>query len=127
MFLTDFGLVCDKSFELSKRERLLLRKNRYYDCGLFLANFIDYAWRRLKELPAKTKSDLKSRYSLDDEKQWSATRTATLLDNLEDIYANKWMKLPATYLDLVARHRDAILMIHEFLELMWGTNKKNHS
>ena len=126
LFLTDFGLVCDESFELSNRERVLLRENRYYDCGVFLSDFIDYAWDRLDSLPAKTKSDLKSEYGLDDETRSSAAWTTTLLPNLEEICANRWIKLPATYLDLVARHRDAILAMREFFELMWGNNRKNY-
>lgn len=127
LFLTDFGLVSDKSFELSERERVLLRENRYYDCGEFLCNFIDYAQYLINKLPAKKQDNLKSEYGLDDDALPRSTRTATLLDSLEQICADGWLKLPRTYLDVVAKHRDAILIMEGFFERMWGTNRKNYA
>lgn len=127
LFLTDFGLVCDKSFELSERERVLLKENRYYDCGEFLCKFAGIVYEKLGKLPQKVRGALERKFGFDDATQPMAVRRVPVLSNLKQICAEGWIKLPSDYVDIVVNHRDAILVMFEFFDLMIGTNKKNHT
>ena len=101
LFLTDFGLVSDKSFELSERERGMLRENQYYDCGVFLRNLIDHARGMISKLPKERKDNLKGEDGLGNDDLPKSARTAILLDNLGQICADGWLKLPTSYVGTV--------------------------
>lgn len=48
-----------------------------------------------------------------------------LVENVENVHADGIMSLSSNYVDQVVKYRDIILMMHDFLNSMSHTNKKN--
>ena len=126
VYLTDFGLVLDRSFDLSKAEQTLFRENRFYDCGEFLHFFIHYVHATYDRLKKSTKQELKQLYGPDLERSAQHLRRI-LWHNLGEICERGWIQLPASHVEIVVKYREPALIMDEFFAKMWGSNRKNHT
>ena len=127
-YLTDFGLLSDGDFELSKSERALLKQNPFYDCGEFLGYFSFYAYRAVEGASQTVKDRLKRHYGIDDLRSWvTMTQRQTLFDHLEEICDRGWLKLPASYVETMVKYVSVFEVMHGFFTRMHRGNRKNHT
>jgi serine/threonine protein kinase len=126
VYLTDFGLLLDREFELSEAEQAFLTDNRLYDCGEFLSGFGVYAHRQYNRMSQSRKARLQCHYGLDEKGQSRSDQLAILMNNFEEICDRGWLKFPPSYAEAVVKYRDAILVMDDFFTRMWAGSKKNH-
>lgn len=126
IYLTDFGLLSDKTFDLSEAERTLLKENRFYDCGEFLGCFGFYAYERMKKMTETSRATLERHYGLTDLRSSTAQRE-TFLNHLEEICERGLVKLPPAYVQTVTKHRETTLVMDDFFTRMHGGTRKNHT
>jgi hypothetical protein len=122
-YLTDFGLVLDRSFALTSYEESFFEQNTFYDYGEVLRNLghlirspyyscSDHDQRRIMEKYG-IKEGLKP-YEVG----------GILLDNIEEIHADGDIKLDEFYVASIVKYRSIIALMHDFFADMWGNNKK---
>ena len=116
-FLTDFGLVLDLEFELTTEEQEFFGRHRHYDYGEFF-------WLLLEPLrAASSKLDPETTHGLS--KRYGNADPVTLLQNAEEISANEEITLDRSYLDVLLRYRDIIIMMERFFSDMHKNDKKD--
>ena len=64
---TDFGLVLNRSFQLSRDERAFFDRNTHYDFGQFLFVAFRYLVRKYEKLPARKKEQSRERYGFSED------------------------------------------------------------
>lgn len=123
-YLTDFGLVLDKSFMLAEDEALLFRQNTHYDYGevLWSLGYLAVSW--YASLPESNKRKLQAKYDLQDDID-SDQLFLVLINNIEEIFTHKLMRLDEAYVADVIKYRDMMLLIHDFFSDMHANSQKN--
>ena len=124
IYLTDFGLVLDKSFALTKDEESFFKENTFYDYGEVLRNlghFIRWSYDSCSE---NDKRRIMEKYGIKEDSQHYELGTI-LLDNIEQIYADGVMKLDEFYVASIVKYRSIILLMRDFYSEIWGNNKKD--
>lgn len=123
-YLADFGLVLDKSFALTKDEEAFFEKNRFYDYGEVLRN-----WGHLIRAPYTACSETEKRRILKKYgiKEGSKPHEigAALLDNIEQIDADKDLALEAFYVSSIVKYRSIIALMQSFFVDMWGNERRD--
>ena len=122
MYLADFGLVLDRSFDLSKRELDFFKGHTYYDGGQFLGCLELHLRRRYDLLGKRARAGFDARYGIEEGIDYNA-HDRILLSNVED--AAEALKLDAHYVDLIVKHRDTMLLMNDFFYAMSESNRKN--
>ncbi|BAY20192.1 hypothetical protein NIES21_60620 (plasmid) [Anabaenopsis circularis NIES-21] len=123
-YLTDFGLVLDKSFSLTKEEESFFQQNQFYDYGEILRNLghlirlsydscSEVSQRRIKE-KYNIKRGLKY-YEIGD----------ILLKNIEQLSADKLMNLDELYVASIVKYRSIIALMQNFFVEMCTNSHKN--
>lgn len=123
-YLTDFGLALDKRFDLSETERTFFRKNTYYDYGEFLLCFGEHLMSIYQELAETKKKKIMQKYGLKTEMQHHEC-FMVLLENIDKIYTEGLMKLDRSYVEIVIKYRDIIVLMAKFFADMARNNKKD--
>lgn len=123
-YLTDFGLVLDKSFMLAENEILLFKQNSYYDYGeiLWSLGYLVVSWYHV--LPESDKRNLQAKYGLHDDIEPDQLFLA-LINNIEEIFTHRLMQLDEAYVVDVIKYRDIMLLIGDFFCSMHTNNQKN--
>ena len=123
-YLTDFGLALDKRFDLNEIERAFFRKNTHYDYGEFLLCFGEHLMSIYQELAETKKKKVMQRYGLKTEMKHHEC-FIVLLENLGEIYAEGLMKLSKSYVEVVIKYRDIIILMAKFFADMAENNRKD--
>ncbi len=92
VYLTDFGLVSDKTLDLNDAERALLKDNRFYDCGEFLAGLGRYVIQRYENLTGPVRAQLERHYGMEGETP--RNQRDIIRNNLKEICERGWLDLP---------------------------------
>ncbi len=124
IYLTDFGLVLDKSFTLTKDEESFFKQNKFYDYGEVLRNLghlISWSYDLCSE---NDKRRIIEKYGIKEGLKPYELRSI-LLDNIEQIHADGVMKLDELYVDSIVKYRSIIALMQDFFCEMWGNNKKD--
>lgn len=123
-YLTDFGLVLDKSFGLTKDEENFLEQNALYDYGEILRN-LGHLIRLTYDLcTERDKRRLTQKYCIEESlKPYEVS--ALLLDNIEHIHADNMMQLDDFYVASVIKYRRIITLMQNFFVDMWVNPKKD--
>lgn len=132
IYLTDFGLVLDKSFTLTKDEESFFKQNRFYDYGEVLRNLSHLIrWRSLsaRESPydlcsENDKRRMMEKYGIKEGLKPYELRFI-LLDNIEQIHSDGVMKLDKFYVASIVKYRSIIALMQDFFADMWENKKKN--
>lgn len=120
----DFGLVLDRSFQLSRDERAFFDRNTHYDYGQFLFIAFRYLVRKYEKLLARKKEQIRERYGFSESLgRWKIS--SALRDNLEDIHASGALRLEADYVQTVIKYRKIATLISAFYTSMFAGSKKN--
>lgn len=124
IYLTDFGLVLDKSFALTKDEESFFEQNTFYDYGEVLRNFGQLIRASYDSCSENDKLRLVEKYGIKEGLQPYQLRSI-LLDNIEQIHADGVMKLDEFYVASIVKYRSIIALMQDFFSDMWENNKKD--
>ena len=112
-YLTDFGLVLDKSFPLADAEKDFFEAHRYYDYGEAILGLIRPLYFAYEAMDATGKAKLSERYGfLVEESSRPAVRI--ILENLEEVHASGHLRLDEVYIACVAKYRSIVLLMDRF-------------
>ena len=106
-YLTDYGLVLDKTFDLTGPEKAFLNRHLDYDFAEFLAGAGFQLGGLYRNLPAGKKARLARRLGLADDADWDTT-VAALLDHVDALPA------PESYRAAVTRLKGFTLTMNDF-------------
>lgn len=123
-YLTDFGLVLDKSFALTKDEEAFFEQNTFYDYGEVLRNL-----GHLIRSPYDACSEPKQRKMMEKYGIKVGLKPyevgAILLDNIEQIHADGDLQLDQFYVASIVKYRSIIALMQGFFAEMWGNDQKD--
>jgi hypothetical protein len=124
IYLTDFGLVLDRSFALTSYEESFFDRHRLYDCGEVLRN-LGHLIRSPYDLCSdNARRRIMEKYGLKEGlKPYESG--SILLDNIEQIHADGDMKLDEFYVASIVKYRSIIALMQDFFSDMWGNNQKD--
>lgn len=124
IYLTDFGLVVDKSFALSSEEVSFFEQNRFYDYGEVLRNLGHLIRGWYDSCSQKDKFRIMEKYGID--RSWENYRLGkVLLENIERINADRDIDLDKFYVDSIVKYRSIITLIQNFFVEIWRNNRKD--
>jgi hypothetical protein len=124
IYLTDFGLVLDRNFTLTKQEEAFFEQNIFYDYGEVLRNLrhlMRSSYDRCSEID---KSRIAEKYDIKPGLQ-PHELVSILLDNIELIHADGDIQLDDFYIASIIKYRSIIMLMHEFFAQMWGNRQKD--
>lgn len=123
-YLTDFGLVLDKSFALAKDEESFFNRHTLYDYGEVLHNLrhlIRYPYDACSELD---KRRIMKKYGIEEDLQ-QPELTSRLLDNIERIHIEGDLKLDEFYVASIVKYHSIIALMQDFYSGLRGNNQKD--
>lgn len=124
IYLTDFGLILDKSFALTKDEESFFDRHTLYDYGQVLHN-LRYLIRELYEICSEPdKLQIMAKYGITEGLQ-SPELTSRLLDNIDRIHADRDLKLDEFYVASIVKYRSIITLMQDFYAALRGNNRKD--
>ena len=123
-YLTDFGLVLDKSFTLTTEEKSFFKQNTFYDYGEVLRN-LGHLIRSSYDLCSENdQRRMMEKYGIKEGLKHYEVRSI-LLDNIEQIHADGVMKLDDFYVASIVKYRRIIALMQDFFADMWENNLKD--
>ncbi|MBW4595789.1 MAG: hypothetical protein KME46_23510 [Brasilonema angustatum HA4187-MV1] len=124
IYLTDFGLVLDKSFALTKDEESFFKQHTFYDYGEVLRNLGHVIRPFYYSCSENDKRRIMEKYGIKEGLQPYEVGSI-LLDNIEQIHADGIMKLDEFFVASIIKYRSIITLMQDFFSDMWGNNKKD--
>lgn len=123
IYLTDFGLVLDKGFALTKDEEAFFEQNTFYDYGEVLRNLGHLIRSSYDSCSEPDQHKIMEKYGIKAGlKPYEVG--AILLDNIEQIQADGEMKLDEFYVASIIKYRRIIALMQSFFAAMWGDEQK---
>jgi serine/threonine protein kinase len=123
-YLTDFGLVLDKSFALTSDEEFFLDQHTFYDSGEVLWN-VGHLIRLQYDLCSEDdQRRMMAKYGITGDLQPYEVRSR-LLENIEQIHADGDMPLDAFYIASIVKYRNIITLMQNFFSEMRRNNQKD--
>jgi hypothetical protein len=122
-YLTDFGLALDKSFTLTEEEAAFFDQHIYYDCGEVLRNLGHLIHPSYNLCSESDKHRIMEKYGIQDNLQPYEVRSA-LLDNIEQIHADRDLELDESYVSSIVKYRGIIALMQDFWVDMHDNNQK---
>jgi hypothetical protein len=123
-YLTDFGLVLDKQFDLTDDEALFLKQNTYYDYSEVLGSLGFFLYDLYDALTDSDKQRLAATYGISEELH-SAGKMSILLNHLEEIIAEGIMKPDKHYTAIAVKYRSIIVLFLDFFASMRANKRKD--
>lgn len=126
-YLTDFGLVLDKQFELNKTEQLFFKNHSHYDYGEFIFCIGISLFRVAPQLfNRKRKRILTSLDKYGIRKDTKQTNWIDLIvENLDEIKKEGVVKLDKKYVDILSKNKEIFLLVHDFFRSLRFNKRKN--
>jgi hypothetical protein len=119
-YLTDFGLVLDRSFALTKEEKDFFKKHVYYDYGKILFCIPMLLEGPYESLSEDQRRDFAAKYCKDSTDQWDIVWA--LFDNIEEIKASGVLSQWPGLLNCLLKHHNLIKLTASFYSGL-GENK----
>jgi hypothetical protein len=123
-YLTDFGLVLDKSFTLTKEEESFFKRNTLYDYGEILRNLGQLIQSSYDSCSENDKRRIAEKYGIKEGLKPYQSRSI-LLDNIEKLHADGDLKLDEFYVASIVKYRSIIALMQDFFADMWENKKKD--
>jgi hypothetical protein len=124
IYLTDFGLVLDKSFALTKDEESFFDRHTSYDYGEVLWN-LRYLIRDLYEACSeRDKRRIMTKYQIEEDLKPPAL-TDRLLDNIDRIHVDGDLKLDEFYVASIIKYRSIITLMQGFYSDLRDNDRKD--
>jgi hypothetical protein len=124
VYLTDFGLVMDKSFALTKQEESFFEQNTFYDYGEVLRNLGHLVRSAYNSCSENDQHKIMAKYGIKEGLK-PYEQGAILLDNIEQIHADGDIKLDEFYVASIVKYRSIIALMQDFFSDMWENKKKD--
>ncbi|WP_242055976.1 hypothetical protein [Nostoc flagelliforme] len=122
--MTDFGLVLDKSFSLTKDEESFFKQNQFYDYGEVLRNLGHLIRSRYDLCSENDKRRIMEKYQIKEGLKPYELGTI-LLDNIEQLNADEVIKLDKFYVASIIKYRSIIALMQNFFVDMYENNNKD--
>jgi serine/threonine protein kinase len=123
-YLTDFGLVLDRSFSLTKQEEDFFTEHVFYDYGVIMSSLGAVASSLYGLCSEPDRLKIKEKYGITEDLKSPEIRSM-LLKNIEQISTDGIMKLDDTYVSAIVKYRSVITLIQDFFTHMRGNQQKN--
>jgi len=123
-YLTDFGLVLDRGFDLSADERAFYRRNTHYDPGLYLCCLGWVLARAYRTLGPRKKARAARNHGVAADAP-EVELLGSLFDNLDAMQADGTMGLGAPFVQTVQKHRDIIEMMCAWMSDLGRNDRKD--
>jgi hypothetical protein len=123
-YLTDFGLVLDRSFSLTKEEEDFFAQHVFYDYGVILSSLGAVVSSLYGLCPESDRLKIQKKYSITAELKPPEIRFI-LLNNIEQIHTDGMIKLDDTYVSAIIKYRIAIALMQDFLTQIRSDQQKN--
>ena len=124
VYLSDFGLVLDKHFDLTPPEKQFYRNNSFYDYGLLLWSLVSPLLEMYRRLPDADKRRICKKYGVAAEAPVAELMTF-LLNNVEELASSRAMKLHRNYVASLTKYRSIITLMHSFYSEMRNNPAKD--
>ena len=124
VYLTDFGLALDKTFDLSPDERQFYQQHLNYDQGNLLRSLGTHAFGMYRDLPEADKERLVKTYSLSEDLGLDEL-LPFLLAHMDEITESGLIKLDQTYRSNVTQYLPVINFMHDFYVAMRQNDAKD--
>ena len=124
IYLTDFGLVLDRSFALAPEEEAFYEQNLSYDYAEILLNLGHMIVLLYDSCSEDDKCRINHAYSIQEGLKPYELR-AILLNNIEQIQADGTMPLDQSYVASIVKYRDIIALMHTFFADMRMNSRKD--
>jgi hypothetical protein len=113
VYLSDFGLALDRSFDLTPAERQFYRQNSYYDYGNLLWGLQSPLAHAYRNLPDSAKDGIAREYGLSPA-AGSDALMPVLLNNVEALASSDTLRLDRQYLTCLVKYRPIIALMNDF-------------
>jgi hypothetical protein len=123
-YLTDFGLVLDRSFSLTKEEEDFFAQHVFYDYGVILSSLGAVVSSLYGLCPESDRLKIQKKYSITAELKTPEIRFI-LLNNIEQIHTDGMIKLDDTYVSAIIKYRSAIALAQDFFTQIRSDQQKN--
>jgi hypothetical protein len=123
-YLTDFGLVLDQSFSLTKEEEDFFAQHVFYDYGVILSSLGAVISSLYGLCPEPDRLKIQKKYSITAELKPPEIRLI-LLNNIEQIHTDGMIKLDDTYVSAIIKYRSAIALMQDFFTQIRSDQQKN--
>jgi serine/threonine protein kinase len=123
-YLTDFGLVLDRSFSLTQKEEYFFTEHVFYDYGVIISSLSAVVSSLYGLCSEPDRLKIKKKYSIAEELKPHEIRSV-LLNNIEQISNDGIMKLDETYVSAIVKYRSVIALIQDFFTHMRGNQQKS--
>jgi serine/threonine protein kinase len=124
IYLTDFGLVLDKSFALTEDENIFFEQNSLYDYGEVLRNLGHLIRSPYNSCSESDKYRIMKKYGIKQGLQLYQVG-AILLSHIQQIQADGDMVLDEFYVASIVKYRSVIALMQDFFAEMWENEQKN--
>lgn len=122
-YLTDFGLVIDRSFELSAEEIAFFKAHQYYDFGEVLSGLSYPLDRALRDAPEETRSSLNAALGIDSEMTYGQKLKALLRKSSA---LRQWnLAVTPQQLRVIQRYEPVISVMRDFYEALQQNARKD--
>lgn len=122
-YLTDFGLVLDRSFELTASEVAFYKRHTEYDRAYNAATLSYFATTRLSKLRGGRARELATRYGI--ERRVDAASLLATLVHLEELIDDGLLDGSPEHLTRLLASRPVALLMHRFFADLRRTSKKD--
>jgi hypothetical protein len=124
VYLSDFGLVLDKSFPLTRDEESFFEQNRFYDYGEILRNISHLIRPIFDECSENEKHRIVEKYGIKEGLK-PHEFGSILLDNIKQIHADEDIKLDEFYVTSIIKYRSIMTLMQDFFADMWENKRKD--
>lgn len=124
IYLTDFGLVLDKSFVLTEEEETFFEQHIFYDYGEVLRNLGHLIRPVYDACSENDQRRIMAKYHIEAGLQPYELRSL-LLDHIEQIHVDRDMQLDDFYVASIVKYRRIIALMQDFFVNTWGNRKKD--
>jgi hypothetical protein len=122
-YLTDFGLVLDKHFTLTKEELRFFKRNTYYDYGQILGSIDFLLHHTYTSLPDDERPRILRKYGI-AENLHPVKQTSLLLNHIEKVLADD-IQMDTTYAATLVKYHRITQLFLDFYVSMRESNTKD--
>jgi serine/threonine protein kinase len=124
MYLTDFGLVLDKNFDLTPTEQDFFDAHTHYDYGEVIACLGFLLDMTYSSLPDDAKNDLQQRYQKPEDVE-NNEMLSLLLDDIEAVHKDGLLELNKDYVACLVQYRPVITLMNNFYSALRANPQKD--
>ncbi len=123
-YLTDFGLVLDRSFSLTKEEENFFDQHIFYDYGVILSSLGAVVSSLYSSCPEQDRLKINEKHSITKDLKPHEIRSI-MLNNIELIHTDGIIKLDDIYISAIIKYRSAIALMQDFFTQIRSNQQKN--